>query len=122
MKPSVRVHGPTIGYILIIFIISSVPSLRGPELGFQLQDKVLHVLEFGFLGILLQRSIYYQYNITLKSVIWVLILGIGYGGFDEIHQSFVIGREASVGDFFADAVGILLACLIYLLIRWIKYR
>lgn len=122
MNPSVKVHSPTIVYALIIFVFSSIASLRGPDLGFVLQDKLLHVLEFGILGFLLQRSIYYHYNIKLKSILWVLILGIGYGGLDEIHQSFVVGREASIGDFLADAVGIVLACLIYLLVKQIKRR
>jgi len=122
MKASVKVHGPTIVYALIIFIFSSISSLRGPDLGFVLQDKLLHVLEFGVLGFLLQRSIYYQYTVKLKSVLMVLILGIGYGGLDEIHQSFTVGREASISDFLADAVGIVLVCSIYLLIKWIKHR
>jgi VanZ family protein len=36
-----------------------------------------------------------------------------YGGFDESHQMFVQGREASLGDLAADTVGGFLAGLFF---------
>ena len=42
---------------------------------------------------------------------------LGYAASDEIHQSFVPGRDASIMDWAADAVGILISSYIY----YIKY-
>jgi VanZ family protein len=36
-----------------------------------------------------------------------------YGAFDEIHQLFVPGREASMGDLVADVVGGLVAAVLF---------
>jgi VanZ family protein len=122
MKIWFKLHAPTVGYAVLIFILSSLDSLSVPDLGFSLEDKCAHMVEFVILGFLLQRSIYYQYGPRLKGVVLVLILGIGYGGSDEIHQLFVKGREASFGDFLADAIGIIVACLIYQIVRVIRHR
>jgi VanZ family protein len=122
MKPAVKIHMPTIVYALAVFVLSSIPSLKGPDLGFALQDKVLHMLEFGVFGLLLQRSIFHHHSIQVKRIVLVLILGIGYGGLDEIHQLFISGREASLGDFLADGVGIVLSCILYLMVKRIRQR
>lgn len=37
-----------------------------------------------------------------------LLLGMGYGALDEWHQSFVPGRDPSLGDWVADSVGVIL--------------
>jgi hypothetical protein len=39
------------------------------------------------------------------AVWWVLLIGAGYGGLDEILQSFV-GRHCNVYDFFTDLAGV----------------
>ena len=122
MKTPFRIHAATIGYAVLIFIISSFHAIPIPDLGFSLQDKWTHILEFSIFGFLLQRSIYYHYGPILKAVVTVLILGIGYGGLDEIHQLFVRGREASFGDFLADSIGIVLACGVYHIVRYNRHH
>jgi VanZ family protein len=36
-----------------------------------------------------------------------------FGGFDEAHQHLVSGREASIGDLAADAIGGFVAAIIF---------
>lgn len=64
-------------------------------------DKVAHVGLYCVLGILLRWA--------GVGATWVLVACIAWGVNDEVHQSFVPGRDASVGDLVADAVGATIA-------------
>ena len=46
-------------------------------------------------------------------VIVLFIIGAGYGALDEWHQSFVPGRDVSVGDWMANGVGVMLGLLLF---------
>ena len=48
--------GLPIVYALIIFIVSSFPGHKLPPIGIHFEDKVLHFLEFGMLGILIYQA------------------------------------------------------------------
>ena len=113
MKRFLWYHGPTIFWAALIFVLSSIPSLKPPELGISIEDKLGHMLEFGVFGYFLQRSFNYMYNNSLRVYLIVFFIGVAYGGLDEIHQSFVIGREATLGDFYADTAGIVLSQAIF---------
>ena len=43
----------------------------------------------------------------------LLIIGAGYGALDEWHQSFVPGRDANLGDWMADVVGVMLGLMLF---------
>ncbi len=68
-------------------------------------DKVLHLAVFSVVGL---------------TVIWpspghfrrAAGLGILFAFFDEVHQYFVPGRHSELWDIVADAVGILLGCIL----------
>ena len=107
-----RLHGPTAAYALLIFALSSIPSLRAPDMGFSFQDKILHMLEFGILGMLLMRSLDDLFDTRKKVILWTILAGTVYAGMDELHQALVPGRECSWGDFFADETGILLSVVL----------
>lgn len=109
-------HAPTIVWGTLIFVISSIPSLKTPELGFNFQDKVAHVIEFAIFGFFLRRSTFRLWGDRSWVVMLTVIGGIVYGGFDEIHQSFIPGRVAEIDDFLADSLGVILAQIIF----WIK--
>ena len=97
---------PLILYCLLIFIQSANPSPEQiPSIPFV--DKVLHFTAYGIMGILFYRA--YQTlrikdNIQLLMLLSVVSASL-YGISDEIHQSFVPFREASVGDVIADTIG-----------------
>ena len=48
-------------------------------------------------------------RLTVAGSVGAVLLAGGYGIFDELHQSRVAGRHASVGDWLADLAGVLLA-------------
>jgi VanZ family protein len=105
----------TVGWMLLVFFLSSRPDVPAPEL-FRHQDKVFHLLLFGVLGLLLAFSFTPPAVATWRRVFLVTALVTAYGITDEMHQLFVPGREASVGDVLADAFGGFLAATF--LFRW----
>jgi len=118
MKNFVKVHGPTLFMALLIFTFSSIPSLKPPNLGFSFEDKMAHFLEFGTFGFFLQRSFNYLFVNNSKVYSFVFLIGSAYGALDEIHQLFVSGREATVGDFIADTIGIIASQILF----WVGKR
>lgn len=110
-------HGPTIFWAILIFVLSSISSLSSPDLGISLQDKWTHMIEFAIFGLLLQRSFVRVYGNRFPSYFVAFIIGVIYGGLDEIHQSFVEGREADIIDFYADTIGIFVALILFYIIK-----
>ncbi|MBW1707693.1 MAG: VanZ family protein [Deltaproteobacteria bacterium] len=100
-------------WMAIIFGLSSLQDLPGPSL-FYAQDKLAHVLVFGVLGFFFSRSFRPRdENLSFTRVLLVTLMVAVYGGFDEAHQMFVPGREASLGDLAADTVGGFLAGIFF---------
>ena len=50
---------------------------------------------------------------SFTRVLLVTLMVAVYGGFDEVHQLFVPGREAGLGDLAADMAGGFLAGLFF---------
>ncbi len=120
MKPPkfLRFWFPVIAYSAIIFYVSSLPNLKAP-LGPWGFDKVLHVLEYMPYGFLVARAMtsgrlgWPSYRIW-----WGIFLFVSfYGLSDEVHQMFVVGRESSLGDLFADTIGAMAGSFIYVFLR-----
>ena len=102
-------------WILLIFWLSSKESLPSPDL-FPGQDKVEHAIAFGILGLLIGGSFGgYGRRLSRGQAIAVILITAGYGLFDEGHQYFIPGRDASFGDVGADIVGGFLAAIAF---RW----
>ena len=99
--------GPAIGYGALIFGMSSLPGSAIRLYPFPYFDKLLHVLEFGLLGIFLYRA-FRLYRPLRNPYLLSLAAGIPYGALDEIHQLFVPGRQCDIADFAADVLGIAL--------------
>ncbi|MBI4530187.1 MAG: VanZ family protein [Candidatus Latescibacteria bacterium] len=106
-----RYHAPAILWAILIFTVSSIPTppTVGPE--FPLKDKAIHIGVYGIFGLFLVRSFTHVDRFQHDTAGMVLIVGIVYGGLDEIHQYFVPGRESSVYDFLADGIGVALVLL-----------
>ena len=105
MQAAVWRWGPVVAWAALIFALSSIPDL-GTGLG--LWDlalrKLAHAAEFAILAALLVRG--------LRDRWWAVALGIAYAISDEIHQSFVEGRQGTVLDVGIDAVGVVVGALI----------
>lgn len=68
-------------------------------------DKVAHLCLYLVLG----ASLAWGRRRSGRGSPWILLsLGLLYGALDEWHQGFVPGRTPSLGDLWADAVGLIL--------------
>jgi VanZ family protein len=85
-------------------LLSSAPDLAGPS-WLPYGDKLAHLALYGVLGATLAWG-HVSSGRRLPHVLLVLA-GLLYGVSDEWHQSFVPGRQPSVGDFAADGLGTL---------------
>jgi VanZ family protein len=114
MKPFLRVIRywlPPLLWMAFIFYLSS--DKRGQVSDVQainfLFFKVLHVIWYSILYFLLFRAFYSLQNksMTLKQkMLFAFLIAVFYGATDEIHQTFVPGREGTVRDACIDALGI----------------
>jgi len=98
----------TVGYMSLIFYLSS-QNFSLPKLPTN-SDKVIHAIIYFPLAFLIYRSLW---SCRIKKYIFVIafVLAGIYGISDEFHQSFVPGRDSSLGDAAADFVGALLGSL-----------
>ena len=99
----------------LIFAVSSLTAATierasSPLAGTPFEPKaaIAHVVEFWVLAVLAHRLML-SYGISGAQFLWpaVLLLTVGYAATDELHQSFVPGRDPSLADIGYDALGAL---------------
>jgi VanZ family protein len=104
---------PVVLWAGLIFTLSAVPSL---DTGLGTWDlavrKLAHLAEYAVLGGLLQRA--------LGREPLALLVGSAYAATDEIHQTFVAGRQGSPLDWLLDTAGVAAGVLLYA--RWAASR
>jgi VanZ family protein len=98
---------PAILYMVVIFGMSCLPGDKVPILGIDFGDKIIHLLEFGLLGMLLFRWFHHGFRID-HPYIMAIVIGALYAASDEFHQYFVPGRFCGWEDWFADMAGLIL--------------
>jgi len=95
--------GPPLLWAAAIFTLSSPPTLpRLPDL--LSWDKLQHTAGYLPGGLLLARAL----TGSNRGMLLAALIGLAWGVSDELHQLFVPGRNASVLDWCADALGIFL--------------
>lgn len=96
---------PVVLWAGAIFAVSSVPGLA-TDLGVWdlVLRKLAHFAEYAILGALLARAV---------AALPAWVLGVLYAVSDEVHQSFVAGREGAVRDVAIDAAGVLVGVLVW---------
>jgi VanZ family protein len=104
---------PVVVWAGLIFALSSIPSL-GTGLGTWalVLRKLAHMAEYAVLGGLLQRA--------LGREPLAILVGSAYAVTDELHQSFVTGRQGSPLDWLIDTVGVVAGVLLFA--RWAGSR
>jgi VanZ family protein len=94
-----------VAWAALIFVLSSIPDLGTGLGGWDvLLRKLAHAAEFAILGALLVRA--------LRRPGWAVALGIAYAVSDELHQSFVPGRQGSALDVALDSVGVVVGAVL----------
>jgi len=113
-KQFVKYVGPAILYLIVIFVVSSIPNLKKPDLGVSWEDKIYHAIEYFGLGILLFRAFLYWKPTRSLPVRFLLtfLLGSFIGAADEIYQSTVPNRVSAVDDWLIDTAASLAAAVV----------
>jgi VanZ family protein len=101
----------------VLFLVSwPFPDI--PEVTrFDYSDKLVHMILFGVVTFLLNKSLLSKGFHLNPSVIAGLIGGSAYAGLAEIIQIFVPGRDCSIYDFYAGTIGSFIALIIIYIIR-----
>ena len=118
MRPSARLIAIWVFvgiYASAIFTFSSLSDPPVPTFNFSNIDKVYHALEYAALAFLLMCALRTTFptRSTTQLILWGVALTVLYGCSDEFHQAFTPGREMSVYDALADAVGAGLVGLVW---------
>ncbi|MBU1319901.1 MAG: VanZ family protein [candidate division Zixibacteria bacterium] len=111
---------PAILYAVVIFIVSSIPSLTPPRLGTSWDDKIYHFIEYAGFGFLIFRAFlsWKQTSPVGRRTLLTLLIGISIGAVDELHQHFIRNRVPEFSDWYADSAGIVAGTIAALLLVW----
>ena len=93
----------------LILVVSTLPGDSIPKAWLLNWDKLIHLFEYFFLGILAMMSLK---NISITSSLGVILFGILFGSIDEYLQSFIFGRFSSGLDVLADGIGVTIGVLL----------
>ncbi len=104
LRRLVSLWGPVAIYGAALFIASGRSQL--PAVFALVWDKLLHAGAWAGLTLLALRATHLgRWPLRGGATLLAAALALAYGFSDEFHQSFVPGRDASLLDFAADAVG-----------------
>jgi VanZ family protein len=109
---------PPFAYMTLISWLSSLP-LTLPLPAVPHRDKIVHVIEYGLLGLLNAHALRVGLPAlrASRAFITAAVMTAAFGYLDELHQAFVPGRDANVYDLLADVTGAALGVAVYALIE-----
>lgn len=121
MKRLLKFYLPALLWAGLIFYLSHQSYIQTPELGINFTDKLGHFGVYAILGYLIIRAttLNQPKKLIPRNLIFSAILALLYGASDEFHQYFIPGRCLEFDDFIADALGAIVAIMIFF---WIKKR
>lgn len=103
---------PVVLLLAFEFFLSSRTPSGMPPLGpeFPQKDKVEHAAYFFLTGVLAVRAARFGEGWSrARTAVFLVLAAVLWGCSDEIHQSFVPGRDVEIGDVIADVAGVALA-------------
>ena len=121
VKTLLRNHWPALGWALLIFISSSIPAEKLPDVGKSGFDKIVHFVMYFVLAAAIHWSVRHQMVSPWArryELVCTVLLTTLYGLTDEIHQAFVPNRNTSILDLAADIGG----AALYVAMFWLLFR
>jgi VanZ family protein len=110
-------------YMVIIWTLSSFPDTAVIELPSSKWDRIfkesLHVIEFAILYVLFVVALLAHNKLSYAVNLIAALAATFYGFIDEIHQSFVPFRSATLIDAAKDLFGVIVC---YLLVKRTYFR
>jgi len=118
------VYIPLVVYWIFLILATSIPAASMPKVA--ISDKIKHFSAFFGLSVLLSLTLMYQKkNFILKKhfLTFTLLIVSSYGFIDELHQTFIPGRNGEFLDWVADSFGAIVAVLLmWYLIKRLNYK
>jgi VanZ family protein len=114
-----------VGYLALIFGISSIPQSQLSHAIFRVSDKLAHLAEYSGFGLLLTLAARGSLRRTRRWLLMVIVVLVGatIGALDETYQMTVPGRERELLDWVADVMGVLIGtCIAMALGSWMMRR
>jgi hypothetical protein len=101
---------PVVVWMAAIFFASSLPRLGAAG---RIPDWITHPVAYAVGGALMCRALTGEARPTAGRLALAALLTTAYGVSDEVHQSFVPGRDADPMDVVKDFLGAAAASLAY---------
>lgn len=112
---------PAVGWMAMIFNMSSRQQFPQPfGISTFLLSIAMHLALYGVLALLILLAIQRHQRPTHATRICAVLFACLYGVTDELHQSFVPGRDASLFDVIVNTIGASFA--VGLLTQWRSIR
>jgi VanZ family protein len=100
--------GPPLALMGVIFFFSAQPDLStGLGTWDLVVRKLAHMAEYGLLWLLWLRALGTRHPLAAATIT------LAYAASDELHQSFVEGRNGTPVDVLIDAAGVAVAAALY---------
>jgi VanZ family protein len=114
MKKCLTLWFPVLVWAGLIFYLSGIPNLRITREWWDYPlRKAAHMTEYAILAHLLIRALKGSTPWPARKILMAsLIACVLYAGSDEYHQTFVVGRGASVVDVMIDTFGVLVGLVL----------
>lgn len=99
-------------WLIIIWIVSSIPGKSLPQIDAFDLDKLAHTLVY----LILSMLIFINYNNGLFNNLsrqYILLIAIILAGLDEAHQVFIPNRYVSIYDMAANLLGLTAGYLLF---------
>lgn len=108
---------PALFWLVVIFILISLPSSNFDESSYLSGDKLIHGMLFFVLVILLKQGFYKQQYLAVlryENSFYALAIGFFFSGTTELVQGLLVSsRYADPFDFIANSLGCLLGALFF---------
>ncbi len=120
MRLFLKYHLPAILYAVLILSVSSIPSLKTPQIRFIAADKVAHFIEYAIFAFLIFRSLVHIPALLRKNlaVPTAVLFVAAFAYMDELYQRHIPGRHSDMTDYAADLAG----ALLILGLTWLRHR
>jgi VanZ family protein len=96
-------------YLFAILVVSTVPGGAIPKINIWSFDKILHIVEYFILAFLMINTLKIP---TVRYILLIIIIGIVYGGFNEVWQGVIAHRYASIYDAVANGIGMVIGSIV----------
>lgn len=107
-----------LAYGVLITALSSIPGRSFPDIDMLSKDKLIHFVEYMIFALLIFWALRSKIRHSGYFLGLTIVIGVCYGGLDELYQMLIPGRDSSLYDWYADSAGTVAGGLIA--VYWAK--